>query len=143
MNKVFLIGNLTKDPDLATTNSGLSVCRFTIAITRRFQNAEGERDADFINITTWKNQADICHKYLRKGSKVGVVGRIQTGSYTAQDGTKRYTTDVVADEVEFLNTKASGEGSSQTKKFDEESQPKKSDEEVAQLQPIDDDNLPF
>ena len=70
MNKVILVGNLTRDPELTTTNSGVSVCRFSLAVTRRFQNSEGERDADFINIVVWRNLADICHKFLKKGSKM-------------------------------------------------------------------------
>ena len=78
MNKVILIGNLTKDPELATTNSGISVCRFTLAVTRNFANAEGEREADFLDIIVWRGQAENCHKYLKKGSKCGVVGVLQT-----------------------------------------------------------------
>ena len=130
MNKVILIGNLTKDPELTTTNSGLSVCRFTLAVPRRFQNAEGERETDFLNITVWRNQAENCAKYLKKGSKASVIGSVQTRSYDAQDGTKRYVTDIVAEEVEFLSTKQSTDV-------------EKKDEEVAKLQPIDDDSLPF
>lgn len=136
MNKVMLIGNLTRDPEINTTNNGVSVCRFAIAVTRRFANAEGERDADFINIVVWRNLAETCHKYLKKGSKCAVVGRIQTSSYDAQDGTKRYTTEVIADEVEFLNSRNSdsNEASSNASK----------NNETAELEPIDDDDsLPF
>lgn len=131
MNKVILIGNLTKDPELTTTNSGISVCRFTLAVPRRFSNAEGERETDFLNITVWRNQAENCNKYLRKGSKASVIGSLQTRSYDAQDGTKRYVTDIVAEEVEFLSSRQNGE------------EREKKDEEVAKLQPIDDDSLPF
>ena len=99
MNKVILVGNLTKDPELTTTTSGVSVCRFTIAVSRRYVGASGERETDFINIVVWRGQAENCHKYLKKGSKCGVVGTIQTRSYDAQDGSKRYVTEVVADEV--------------------------------------------
>lgn len=130
MNKVFLVGNLTKDPELATTNSGVSVCRLTIAVQRRFANSEGEREADFFNIITWRNQADICNKYLKKGSKIGVVGVLQNRSYEAQDGSKRYVTEITADEVEFLSTKQSADELAKK-------------EEVTKLQPIDDDTLPF
>ena len=87
MNKVILIGNLTKDPELSTTTSGISVCRFTVAVSRRFTNSEGERETDFINIVVWRNLADNCHKFLRKGSKAAVIGNIQTRSYDAQAGT--------------------------------------------------------
>ncbi len=133
MNKVILIGNLTKDPELATTNSGISVCRFTLAVTRNFANSEGEREADFLDIIVWRGQAENCHKYLRKGSKCAVVGSIQKRSYDAQDGTKRYVTEIIAESVEFLNSRNSGE--SQEKVEDKK--------EVAELEPIDDDTLPF
>ena len=141
MNKVVLIGNLTRDPELQTTNSGVSVCRFSLAVTRRFANNEGERDADFINIVVWRNQAENCHKYLKKGSKCAVVGRIQTSSYDAQDGSKRYTTDVVADEVEFISTtRSNGEGDFSYEASESRPSSKK---ETAELEEIDDDSLPF
>ena len=95
MNKCILIGNLTKDPELTTTTSGVSVCRFTLAVGRKFSNAEGERETDFLNIVVWRALADNCHKYLRKGSKAAVVGNIQTRSYDATDGTKRFITEIV------------------------------------------------
>ncbi len=102
LNKVILIGRLTKDPDLRYTTSGIAVARFTLAVNRNYTNQQGEREADFIPITVWRNAAENCAKYLQKGRLVAVAGRIQTGSYTATDGSKRYTTDVVADEVQFL-----------------------------------------
>ena len=130
MNKAFLIGNLTRDPELTQTTNGIAVCRFSIAVQRRFSNAEGEREADFFNIITWRGQADICAKYLKKGSKCGIIGSLQNRSYEAQDGTKRYVTEITADEVEFLSSRTGGE--EVTKK-----------EEVTKLEPIDDDSLPF
>lgn len=137
MNKVILIGNLTRDPELATTNSGVSVCRFAIAVQRRFQNAEGEREADFFNIVVWRAQAENCHKFLKKGSKCAVTGRLQNSSYEANDGSKRYTTEIVADEVEFLGAKPEGTGDVVPKA----SAPKKA---TTELVPIDDDDsLPF
>ena len=102
MNRVILIGNLTKDPEFNTTNSGISVCRFTVAVNRKFKNENGESESDFINIVTWRGLADNCGKYLHKGNKVSVCGSIQTRSYDTPDGTKRYVTEVIADEVEFL-----------------------------------------
>ena len=102
INKVVLIGRLTKDPDLRYTQSGIAVTRFTLAVDRGFKNQDGEKQADFIPITVWRGAAESCAKYLSKGRLVAVAGRIQTGSYTATDGSKRYTTDVVADEVRFL-----------------------------------------
>jgi len=131
MNKCILIGNLTKDPEITTTSNGVSVCRFTLAVTRRFANSEGERDTDFINIVAWRALADNCHKFIKKGSKVAVVGNIQSRSYDATDGTKRYVTEIVAEEVEFLNTRNSDAPVSDKK------------DEVTKLEPIDDDSLPF
>lgn len=139
MNKVILIGNLSRDPELATTNSGVAVCRFSIAVQRRYQNSEGEREADFFNIVVWRAAGENCAKFLKKGSKCAVVGRLQNSSYEASDGTKRYTTEIVADEVEFLSSRNSdgGEVSSAP-----EAKPAK--KETTELQPIDDDDtLPF
>lgn len=144
MNKVVLIGNLTRDPELQTTNGGVSVCRFSLAVTRRFANADGERDADFINIVVWRNQAENCHKYLKKGSKCAVIGRIQTSSYDAPDGSKRYTTDVVADEVEFISTRNGGDNSGDGESYSAPSESKPSSKKAtAELEEIDDDSLPF
>lgn len=109
MNRAILIGNLTKDPELRFTGSGIPVCTFTLAINRRFQNQQGQREADFIPIVVWRAQGESCAKYLRKGSKAAVCGTIQTRTYDGQDGTRRYVTEVIADEVQFLNTRAGGE----------------------------------
>ena len=137
MNKVILIGNLTKDPELSTTNSGINYCRFTLAVPKRFvQN--GERDAEFINIVVWRVQADNCHKYLKKGSKACIVGSLQTRSYDAQDGSKRYVTEVVAEEVEFLSTKSNGDFGSSNPTGNSEGSG-----DASELQPIEDDTLPF
>lgn len=136
MNKVFLVGNLTKDPELTTTTNGISVCRFTLAVSRRYVGASGERETDFLNIVVWRGQAENCHKYLKKGSKCGVVGSLQTRSYDAQDGSKRYVTEVVADEVEFISTNRAQDGVG--REVSEETV-----EDVAELKPIDDDSLPF
>ena len=103
MNKAILIGNLSKDPEVRTTQSGISNCNFTIAVTRRFTGTGGEKKTDFIPVVTWRKTAELCGKYLSKGKKVAVVGEIQTRSYEAKDGTKRFVTEVVADEVEFLS----------------------------------------
>ncbi len=131
MNKVILVGNLTRDPELATTNNGVSYCRFSLAVPKRFSNS-GEREAEFINIVVWRGQAENCAKYLKKGSKAAIVGNIQTRSYDAQDGSKRYVTEVVAEEVEFIGSARGGDN-----------QMPKADEETTELQPIDDDTLPF
>lgn len=102
MNKAILIGNLTRDPEYTTTISGVAKCSFTLAVQRRFANADGKREADFIPIITWRQTAENCAKYLAKGRKCCVEGTIQTRSYDAQDGTKRYVTEIIADSVEFL-----------------------------------------
>lgn len=109
MNKVVLIGNLSKTPELAETPNGVKVAKFTIAVQRRFANADGEREADFINCVAWRKQAENIYKYCNKGDKVAVVGSLQTRSYEAKDGSKRYITEVIADEIEFISTKKDGE----------------------------------
>lgn len=113
MNKCIMTGNLTKDPEVRSTASGISVCTFRIAVQRRFAGQDGQKVSDFFDVVAWRTLADICGKYLSKGSKVAVVGELQTRSYDAKDGTKRYVTEIVADEVEFLSPKkaAPGEGS--------------------------------
>jgi single-strand DNA-binding protein len=106
MNKVLLIGRLTAKPELRYTGSNLPYTRFSIAVNRNFTNSQGQREADFINCIAWRKQAENICNYLDKGSKVSVEGRIQTGSFDDKEGKKRYTTDVVADNVEFLESKA-------------------------------------
>lgn len=109
MNKCVFIGNLSKDVELTTTPNGTSVARFTIAVQRRFTNIDGERVADFINCVAWRGTAENLAKYCKKGDKVSVVGELQNRSYEAQDGTKRHITEIIADEVEFINTKKNDE----------------------------------
>lgn len=101
MNRTFLVGRLTADPELRTTPNGIATTRITVAVNR-VPNANGERVADFINVVVWRRQAENVSKYCQKGSLVGIDGRIQTRSYDAQDGTRRYVTEVVADNVTFL-----------------------------------------
>lgn len=109
MNRVVLVGNLTRDPEARTTQSGTAVTTFTIAVNRRQTNAQGVREADFIPIVTWQQTAELCARYLAKGRKVAVDGRIQTRTYDAQDGSRRYVTEVVADNVEFLTPRGQGD----------------------------------
>lgn len=123
MNKVILIGNLTKDPELSKTTSDVSVCKFSIAVSRRWGNSE----TDFFNVIAWRGQAENCSKFLRKGSKVAISGSIQTRTYDANDGSKRYVTEIVADEVQFLSTKGSADEINDT---------------IGDMKPID-DTLPF
>jgi len=109
MNKVVLIGRLTRDPELRYTGSNTPVATFTLAVNRNFSNQQGEREADFINIVVWRKQAENVKNYLTQGSQVAIDGRIQTRNYDDQNGQKRYVTEVVADNVQFLDTKASRE----------------------------------
>ena len=96
MNKVILVGNLTRDPELTETPSGVAVCRFAIAVSRDYANSEGTHETDFFNITVWRGRAENCGKYLKKGNKVAVVGSLQNRSYEDKDGIKRTVTDVIA-----------------------------------------------
>ncbi len=105
MNKVFLIGRLTRDPELRYTGTNLPVATFSLAVNRNFTNQSGEREADFINIVVWRKQAENVKNYLTQGSQVAIDGRLQTRSYDGEDGKKRYITEVVADNVQFLDTK--------------------------------------
>ena len=107
MNKVVLIGRLTRDPELRYTGSNTAVASFSLAVNRNFTNQQGEREADFINIVVWRKQAENVKNYLSQGSQVAVEGRIQTRSYDDNNGQKRYITEVVADNVEFLGSKNS------------------------------------
>ena len=106
MNYVFLVGNLSADPQPSTTPNGVNRCTFRLATQRKFVNQQtGKRDADFHNIVTWRQLADICTKYLHKGSKCAVIGTLQYRSYTGQDGKTHYVTEVVAEEIKLLDGK--------------------------------------
>lgn len=108
MNHVTLIGRLAADPEARTTQSGISQCSFRLAVPRRFTNQQGVREADFFNIVAWRGTADFCARYFRKGMRVGVEGSLQSRSYQAQDGTKRYVVEVIADNVEFCESREGG-----------------------------------
>lgn len=110
MNHVTLIGRLAADPEARTTQSGISQCSFRLAVPRRFTNQQGVREADFLNIVAWRGTADFCARYFRKGMRVGVEGSLQSRSYQAQDGTKRYVVEVIADNVEFCESRQDGGG---------------------------------
>ena len=112
MNRVCLVGRLTDNPDKKATSTGLTYCRFRLAVNRPVQNAQGQRETDFINIVAWRKQAENVCLYLKKGSLVGIDGRIQTGSYTDSAGNKRYTTEVLADSVQFLESKTQSQNNS-------------------------------
>jgi single-strand DNA-binding protein len=133
MNKFIGIGNLVRDPELRTTANGVSMCSFTIAAQRSFKDASGNKQTDFIPVVTWRQLADTCGKYLAQGKKVAVMGELQTRNYEAKDGTRKYVTEVVADEVEFLTPR-------------EKTEPQLPPQETLDTEgftDIDDDELPF
>ncbi len=103
MNKVILIGNLTKNPELSETSNGTAYCRFSIAVSRRFANADGERETDFFNAVAWRGLAETIGKFMAKGKKIAIVGTLQNRSYEDKDGVKRTVTDIVVEEAEFLS----------------------------------------
>ena len=107
MNKVVLIGRLTRDPELRYTGNNTPVASFSLAVNRNYSNQQGEREADFINIVVWRKQAENVKNYLTQGSQVAIDGRLQTRTYDDQNGQRRYITEVIADNVEFLSTKNS------------------------------------
>ena len=113
INRVVLVGRLTRDPELRYTTNNIANLRFTVAVNRQFTNQNGERQADFINCVAWRAQAENMARFLKKGALVGVEGRIETGSYQGQDGQMRYTTDVIADSVQFLEPRNAQGGAPQ------------------------------
>ena len=134
MNKVVLIGRLTKDPEVRSTQSGLAVGRYTLAVDRPFKR-DGEPTADFISCVAFGKQAEFLQKYCRKGLKLGVTGRIQTGSYTKQDCTKVYTTDVIVDSQEFVESKKAAQQA--------EERSGQADEGGFEIPDLDGEDLPF
>ena len=105
INRTILVGRLTKDPELKYTASNIAYARFTMAVNRSFASPNGEREADFIGCIVWRKQAENMTRFVKKGSLIGVEGRIQTGSYDDKDGNRKYTTDVVCDSIQFLEPK--------------------------------------
>lgn len=145
MNKVFLIGNLTRDPELTTTPSGVSVCRFSIAVTRMYTGADGERKTDFFNIVAWRGLGENVAKYTKKGKKVAVTGSIEIRNYEDSTGAKRTAVEIVAHDIEFLSPMEAGENSGNTNKPVLE--PYESNDDPFQPKPkqilFDDDDIPF
>lgn len=139
MNKIILIGNLTRDPESNTTQGGVTFTRFTIAVNRPFTNGQGERLADYFDIICWRQLAERCAKYLYKGSKVGINGSVQRRQYEDRDGIKRTSFDVVADEVEFLTPKSSGMSREPSSGY----MPEEPHSAISDMQPVDNDDLPF
>ena len=108
MNQIILIGNIASDPETATTPSGIARCTFRIGVQRAYKAQDGQRESDFFTVITWRGLAENCAKYLKKGTKCAARGSVQNRTYQAQDGTKRYVTEVMADEVQFLSTRQDG-----------------------------------
>ena len=139
MNKAILVGRLTKDPELKTTASGVSVASFTIAVNRRFKNQDGGSDADFINCVAWRQQAEFICKYFGKGNMIGTVGSIQTRNYDNKDGQKVYVTEVAVEEVHFVEGKAAAHNNNS----DMPTVPDVSNNQGFVPMPGGDDDLPF
>ena len=114
MNKVILIGRLSQEPEMRTTPNGVATTSFNIAVQRNFTNQNGEREADFFRVVAWRKQAENIARYCHKGTQVAVEGRLQNNNYEAQDGTRRYTTEVIADNVSFLGSRGEGTTNSST-----------------------------
>ena len=142
MNKAILIGNLANDPESRTTSSGIAQCTFRLAVQRRFANQQGVREADFLTIVCWRQTAELCARYLSKGRKVAVEGSIQTRSYDAQDGTKRYVTEIVAENVEFLSSRDEGSNGGYTPAAPAPA-PRQAAPAAGGFTEVDDDELPF
>src|SRR5690625_2189213 len=144
INRVVLVGRITKDVDHRVTQSGVSVVSFTLAVNRNFTNASGEREADFINCVTWRASADFMCNYVRKGNLLGIAGRIQTSNYEDNEGRTVDVTEVVADSVQLLDFKSLQESSGQYRNTDEDTSSDAQDELYKTTKDvIADDDLPF
>lgn len=146
LNRAVIVGRLTKDPELRYTPNGVAVANFTVAVNRPFKNQQGEQEADFINCVTWRKQAENLANYMRKGSLIGVDGRIQTRSYENQEGRRVWVTEVLAENIKFLEYKKETE--KQEQKSESETEKKyENDFEIEQIEtePVDisDEELPF
>ncbi len=162
MNRVVLVGRLTRDPDLRYTPNGIAVANFTIACNRPFRNQQGEQEADFINCVVWRKAAENLANYMKKGSMIGVDGRIQTRSYDNQEGRRVFVTEVLAETIQFLEPRGASQQGGQSSygrndQYQEQAQPRPSQPmgQSSQEQPnnpfqndgeqidISDDDLPF
>ena len=134
MNKLMIIGNLTRDPELRSTSAGIPVCTFTVAVNRRKAGAEaGQPEADFFRVTTWRQMAENCNRFLAKGRKVCVIGSVAVNTFAGSDGTTRASLEVNADEVEFLTPRSEQGGYT----------PQQTVDAQAGFVPVDDEPLPF
>lgn len=140
MNKVIITGNLVADPEAHTTQSGISRSTFRVAVQRRFKNSQGERESDFLTVVAWRQTADFCNQYLHKGNKVAVEGSVQNRSYDAQDGSKRWVTEIMAEQVESLTRAENGAHSGNTGRQNSATQ---NTMEQEGFEEVADDDLPF
>ncbi|MCG1090167.1 single-stranded DNA-binding protein [Staphylococcus epidermidis] len=141
LNRVVLVGRLTKDPEFRTTPNGVEVATFTLAVNRTFTNAQGEREADFINVVVFRKQAKNVNDYLSKGSLAGVDGRVQSRNYENNEGRRVFVTEVVADSVQFLDTKGNNQQNNQPQKQQEQTTTKNNP--FANGTDMDSSELPF
>lgn len=145
MNKLFIVGNLTRDPEKRSTRDGIPVCTFTVAVNRRNRGAQaGQPEADFFRVTAWRGLGENCARYLAKGKKVSVVGAVSVSTYTANDGSTRASMEVNADDVEFLTPRDAG---LDTEEMKYQSMERQAIQQETTAQPqfvqVDDDELPF
>lgn len=139
MNKICLIGRITKNIELRYTHSNMAIVSFSVAVQRNYKNANGEYDADFINCKAFDKRANIISEHFSKGSQIGIEGHLQTGSYEKEDGTKVYTTDVIVDGIDFIGSKPASESKpAETKKEETDPFTEFSNEVV-----LEDSDLPF
>ena len=145
LNRVVLVGRLTRDPELRYTPNGVAVANFTIAVNRPFTNQEGNRDADFINCVVWRKPAENLANYMKKGNMVGVDGRLQSRTYEDQDGKTVFVVEVVADSVQFLESRKDNNQSQQQNQQSQQATTNTDEPFANEGQPIDvsDDDLPF
>lgn len=143
MNRLFLIGNLTRDPELSETSRGVSSCRFSIAVKRPYKSDGEQQQADFFNIITWRQQAENCGRYLKKGSKVAIEAYLQTRTYEDKDGNKRSTIDIIADHVEFLSSNNQSSQGSEGRAQEPAGENSKPRPKQIDLIRVDDEDLPF
>ena len=139
MNKLTIIGNLTRDPELRTTSTGLNVCSFTVAVNRRRSANSNQPEADFFRVTAWRQLGENCQRYLAKGRKVAVVGAVSVSTYTGNDGTTRASLEVTADDVEFLSSRNEDAGYAPAAP----SQPAPAAPAMNGFEEVDDEDLPF
>lgn len=147
MNKIIVTGNLTKDPEVRETAAGEKVCNFSVAVQRNFTNENGERGVDYLNVVAWNKLAETVMKYCKKGDKVGVAGRIQIRSWQDKEGVKKYATEIVAAEVEFLYLKKQDEAPGEPQEAPKPQGRQKSmfdkKKSIDELEPVFDEDLPF